>query len=164
LLNVITNEELKERTLTTLLKGYSFATLNKYAKSFAYAYIRDYINPHVFAKLEYHKEHGHKIILVSANLAIYLRHFVSLYQIDGLIATEIEFVECVATGKLATPNCYGAQKVIRICQYLEKNNLQFDYSYGYGNSRGDYELLHYVDEGYMVAGEEFNEWVHDYEK
>ncbi|HLX52414.1 MAG TPA: HAD-IB family phosphatase, partial [Aquella sp.] len=126
-------------------------------------HISKYIKPDVFAKLEYHKEHGHKVIIISANLAMYLRHWATMHKIDGVIATEIEFVNDIATGRLATPNCYGEQKVLRLKQYLAENNITFGYSYGYGNSKGDHELLDYVNEGYIVEGEEFSQWKEPHE-
>lgn len=159
LLHVITNEEAKQRTLIILLKGRTLADINNRAKSFAYCCVSKYIKPEIFAKLEYHKEHGHKVILISANLAIYLRYWATLHEIDGVIATEIEFVDGIATGRLATRNCYAEQKVLRLKQYLEEYDTTFDYSYGYGDSKGDYELLEYVNEGYFVDGEEFSSFV-----
>jgi len=163
LLRIITNEKAKERILIILLKGSSFTSLDKKARSFAYNHISKYIKPDVFAKLEYHKEHGHKVIIISANLAMYLRHWATMHKIDGVIATEIEFVNDIATGRLATPNCYGEQKVLRLKQYLAENNITFGYSYGYGNSKGDHELLDYVNEGYIVEGEEFSQWKEPHE-
>jgi|GEM_PF-2387822 len=162
-LRIITNEKAKERILIIALKGRSYTHLDKKAKSFAYNHISKYIKPEIFAKLEYHKEHGHKVIIVSANLAMYLRYWASIHKIDHVIATEMEFVNDIATGRLATHNCYGEQKVLRLKQYLAEENLNFSYSYGYGNSRGDHELLDYVNEGYMVVGEEFNQWKEPHE-
>ncbi|MCC2626026.1 MAG: family hydrolase [Burkholderiales bacterium] len=158
ILRIIDNEKAKERILIILLKGYSFTNLDKKAKSFAYTHISKYIKPEVFAKLEYHIEHRHKVVIISANLAIYLRHWIDIHKIGDVIATELEFVNGTATGKLATRNCYGEQKVIRLEQYLTEKGLNFDYSYGYGNSRGDHELLDYVNEGYMIKGDEFSKW------
>ncbi|MCE3268881.1 MAG: family hydrolase [Burkholderiales bacterium] len=158
LLGIINNEMVKERILIILFKGKSFTALDKKAKSFAYGYISKFIKPEVFAKLEYHKEHGHKVILISANLAIYLKYWAARHKIDGVIATEIEFIDNIATGALATPNCYAKEKVKRLEQYLKQEGLKFSYSYGYGNSRGDFELLDYVNEGYLVNGIEFQEW------
>lgn len=154
----INNEVAKERTITVLLKGYPFELLDRKAHTFATHHLGKYIKPDVFAKLEYHKEHGHTIILVSANLGIYLRYFAKLHELDYVIGTELEFVDKKVSGHLATPNCYGIEKVIRIKRYLAENGIVVDYSYGYGNSRGDFELLDYVDEGYWVEKHDFLSW------
>lgn len=157
-LNIITNEQAKERALTILLKGYTFEYIDKLANSFVHNSLRKYIKAEIFHKIEYHKEHGHKVILISANLGIYLRHWVKQYHVDGVISTEIQFINNIATGKLATENCYGKQKVLRLKQYLLSTKQKFDYSYGYGDSRGDYDLLDYVDEGYLINGVDFKSW------
>lgn len=158
LFSIITNEEVKQRTLTILVRGKSFQDLDRSAKSFAYGSLSRYIKPEIFAKLEYHKEHKHKVILVSANLAIYLRYWATLHELDGVIATEIEFENDIATGRLATRNCYAQHKTLRINEYLKRENQRFSYSYGYGNSKGDFPLLDYVNEGYLVNGSEFIRW------
>jgi phosphatidylglycerophosphatase C len=155
---IINNEVTKQKTLTILLKGRTFYDIDKSAKSFAYAKLSKYIQPEIFAKLEYHKEHRHQVILVSANLAIYLRYWATMHKLDEVIGTEIEFINNIATGNLATSNCYGEHKVIRINEYLGESHLSFNYSYAYGNSKGDYELLDYVNEGYWVEDGEFRRW------
>lgn len=158
-LKIITNEQAKQRTLTILIKGYSQEFLENKARDFALHHIDKYVNPEIFQQVESHVERGHKVIIVSANLAIYLRHYVKRHNFFGLIATEIEFNQRKATGKLATPNCYGLQKVVRIEEYLDKNNLTFCYSYAYGNSRGDYEMLDFVNEGYFIENSGLLKWM-----
>ncbi len=155
---VITNEEAKQKTLTVLLKGFSEDLLDKKARVFARKTLDSYIMPEVYTKLEYHLEHGHSIVLVSANLALYLNYWARRHNLDHVIATEIEFVNGICTGKLKTRNCYGPQKVLRIHEYLNTLSSKFCYSYGYGNSRGDYELLNFVDEGYFVSGQDITLW------
>ena len=154
-LKIIDNQEAKQRTLTQLLKGWKAVDLEQKAKSFALTHLNKYLKPQIYAKLEWHREQGHVLILVSANLAVYLRYFAKLHKINGVIATEIVEQGGVISGRLATPNCYAGQKVLRIQDYLHAGSLAFDYSYAYGNSRGDYEMLELVDEPYYVSGDEF---------
>lgn len=157
-LKIITNEEAKQRMLTLMVRKNSFSLLDKKARGFAHSHLTYLIKPEIYTRVEYHLEHGHKVILVSANLALYLNYWAKQHHISDVIATEIEFVNDDCTGRLATRNCYGAQKILRIEQYLAQKNIKFDYSYGYGNSKGDYELLNYVDEAYFVSGHEIEPW------
>ena len=145
-LKLINNEQAKQKILTVLLKGYPQSYLDNKAQLFATNVLDKFITPEVYSKLEYHIEHGHTIILVSANLAIYLNYWASRHKINHVIATEIEFTNDICTGKLKTRNCYGLQKVIRIKEFLKNTGESFSYSYGYGNSHGDHELLNFVDE------------------
>lgn len=157
LLKVINNEIAKEKVLNILLKGKKENFLEEKAQNFAKKRIDKLIKPEIFAKLEYHQEHNHTIIIVSANLAIYLRFWAILHKIDAVIATELDFCNGRFTGRLATRNCYGLEKTKRIRHYLEANGA-YTYSYGYGNSAGDHELLNFVDEGYWVSGNSIEPW------
>jgi phosphatidylglycerophosphatase C len=94
-------------------------------------------------------------------LAIYLKYWAIRHKINAIIATELEFENNKFTGRLATPNCYGIEKTNRVNKYLADNNIIFDYSYGYGNSRGDYELLDFVNEGFFITNMAIEPWVKD---
>jgi phosphatidylglycerophosphatase C len=158
LIKYIDNEEAKERTLTLLLSGKKEYLVEYQAKNFALTKLHKYIKPVIYSKIEWHREHGHKIIIVSANLAIYLRYWANLHKLDGVIATELDVNNGCITGKLATRNCYGKYKVERIGRYLTDNQLDFCYCYAYGNSAGDYELLEYSNEPFWVNGDYISVW------
>ncbi len=155
---LIDNEKLKERTLKVMIGGKSYGELDVVAKKFAKFKLNTYLEPEIYAKMEWHIEQGHKVYIVSANLELYLKYWIKQHQLSGIIATEIEFVDELCTGKLSTKNCYGPQKPLRVKQYLQQYGLNYKYSYGYGNSRGDYELLDMVDEGYFVHGDKLVAW------
>lgn len=157
-LRIINNESAKQKFLTIMLRGYTKSFLEYKGELFALNVLDKYIKPEIYSRLEYHLEHRHSVILVSANLTVYLRHWVKHHNLHAVIATELESNYGMITGKLSTRNCYGAQKIVRIEQYLKETNQAFAYSYGYGNSRGDYELLNYVNEGYWIDGANMIPW------
>lgn len=157
-LKIISNERAKEQTCIALLRGMTKSTLEIKARRFALEKLDKWINPKVYSRLEYHLEHGHQVVLVSANLAIYLMLWAKKHNLHAVIATDLEFINDKCTGKLATRNCYGPQKVLRIQEYLQNMGKEFDYSYGYGNSKGDYELLKLVNEAYWVSDGEISSW------
>jgi len=157
-MKVFDNEKAKEFFLTIMLKGLSREYIERKAHKFALKRLDGYIKADIYSKLEYHLEHGHQIILVSANLGIYLRYWANKHKLTDVIATELDFCNDIATGKLATRNCYGRHKVSRIRHYLHLHKADFIYSYGYGNSHGDYALLSYVNEGYWVSGRDIMGW------
>lgn len=154
----INNEKAKERVITLLLKGMTLESLDRMAQTFVMHKLPQYIKSDILAKIEYHKKLGHRVILVSANLSIYLRYFVKQHQLDDVIGTQLEVIDVLVTGKLATRNCYGIEKINRIKRYLSENNIIVDYSYGYGNSKGDYELLNFVNEGYWIKHNSVTTW------
>lgn len=153
-LGLISNELAKELTLGIVLRNYKHTLIEQKARDFALTRLNKYIKPQVYARLEWHREHQHTLVLVSANLGIYLRYWAKLHRIPYVIATEIEVNPMRRlTGKLYTRNCYGPEKVMRINQFLQSKLLNFCYSYAYGNSNGDKEMLAYADEAYYVSGD-----------
>ncbi len=59
---------------------------------------------------------------------------------------EVDAAGCL-TGRFATPNCYGPEKVRRI-EAVWPHREQYDVS-AFGDSRGDKEMLAYADQGYF---------------
>lgn len=59
---------------------------------------------------------------------------------------EVDTAGCL-TGRFATPNCYGPEKVRRI-EAVWPHREQYDVS-AFGDSRGDKEMLAYADQGYF---------------
>lgn len=59
---------------------------------------------------------------------------------------EVDAARCL-TGRFATPNCYGSEKVRRI-EAVWPHREQYDVS-AFGDSRGDKEMLAYADQGYF---------------
>lgn len=155
---LIDNSTAKAAAIDILFKTKTHKFLLQQAKNFADHRLDRFLQANLFKKLEWHREMGHKIILVSANLAIYLRPWAFRHGLFDVIATELEVKHGILTGKLATSNCYAEHKVSRIKAYLQQKNLKFEYSYGYGNSRGDYEMLDYVIEGYFVTATKIISW------
>lgn len=86
----------------------------------------------------WHKEQGDRVVLVSASFEEYLGVWARKIGIE-VIATKMEVQGGKLTGRLATPNCYGAQKVARIRAQIDLT--QFDEIYAYGDTRGDKEML-----------------------
>lgn len=148
----LSKAQAKEEIVTILLKDMDKTELESIVFSKVVPRLDKIIINNVLQKLEYHIEHGHTVILVSANLSIFLASWAKLHKITSVIATEIEVdANCKITGKLKSENCYGEQKVERIKNYLIKNNLNFKYSYAYGNSEGDYQMLNYANESFFVT-------------
>jgi HAD superfamily hydrolase (TIGR01490 family) len=144
----------KEHCLSLLLKNTRLVDFASKATEFLHKKIDKNLHAAVYARLEWHREHQHTVVIVSANLAPYLQIFATQHKIMHVIATELEVKDGIITGKFSTKNCSEGEKVHRIKEFLNLNALIFDYSFGYGNSRGDKELLDYVDEAYWVSAKQ----------
>jgi HAD superfamily hydrolase (TIGR01490 family) len=98
-------------------------------------------------RLEWHKQHGHRCVVISASLELYVRPWAIKAGFDDVIATHLEaHMEGYVTGKLSGANCFGIEKLRRLEALV---GAREGYSlYAYGDSRGDKELLSSADWAY----------------
>ena len=111
---------------------------------------------------------GAKVFIVSASIDNWVRPFFDIRNLKGIqvLGTQIEVVEGKLTGRFKSNNCYGEEKVRRICEALTTTtgtsipttnaygttSLSFDRSQydieAFGDSRGDKEMLAFADQGH----------------
>lgn len=114
------------------------------------------INQKVMRKLNFHKEQGCHILLVSASPEAYLQYFLNNSSIDAIIGTKLKMLDGKYTNKIHGKNCKGIEKLSRIKQYLNENNLEidFDNSFAYSDSLSDKPMLSLVKNRYKVKKNE----------
>lgn len=141
--HIISNTMAKEGVLKSSIKGIKIEDFKKLCKEFL-PELEAICKDSALEKIAWHKAQNHKIVIVSASLEEYLSPFSDKLKID-LIASKLEVLNGSLTGKLATKNCYGEQKVERIRQRYDLS--KYDKIYVYGDSRGDREMLELASEG-----------------
>jgi phosphatidylglycerophosphatase C len=99
------------------------------------------------ARVQEHKRRGHRLVLVSASPALYLTVWAARAGFDAVLATELEFRDGRFSGRLASPNCWGPEKVRRLQQWFGDARTQV--LYAYGDSRGDREMLALADHAWL---------------
>jgi len=142
-LQIIPNYKAKEIVTTAFLKGWSFEKFVKVSKAFSDTQIIKILNRQVYEKLTWHKNYGHKVVIVTASFYDYLEPWCQKEGVD-LLATHLEVQGGMLTGKFKSKNCYGKEKVRRIRENFDLTN--FDYVYAYGDSRGDIPMLDIANE------------------
>jgi HAD superfamily hydrolase (TIGR01490 family) len=144
-LKLIPNYKAKQYMLSYFFKGMHEQQFNQIANEYSLKHINTILRPKAMKKILWHKEEGHKVVIVSASIVSWLKPWCDKNNLD-LIATELEIKDDRVTGKFLTKNCHGAEKVKRI---LEEYNLShYDYIYAYGDSIGDKELLAFANESF----------------
>ena len=118
-------------------------------------------------------DRGDRVVILSASIDRWveacLRPFLVSSSQFQVLGTEIEVADGRLTGRFATPNCYGPEKVRRLKEYLKEVSPRGDvegatkvssrggvegalegtpFIIAYGDSRGDKELLAYADESH----------------
>ena len=67
-----------------------------------------------------------------------------------LSGTHLEVKDGKITGIIEGRNCYGEEKVKRIKEYMQANDMERAeyYIYAYGDSQGDKQMMEYADESF----------------
>ncbi len=113
------------------------------------------VNPAIKDKLPELEARGAEFWVVSANFAPILAEFCRREPRFSFIATELEYRRERLTGKFASPNCYGQEKVKRIKSQLDPD--RYSIIYAYGDSEGDRAMLQFADEGYLLQAGQWSE-------
>jgi HAD superfamily hydrolase (TIGR01490 family) len=144
-IKLVPNYKAKEIMITWFFKGMSHETFLKVSSDYSLNEINRILRPKALKRIDWHKRQGHKVIVVSASSEFWLLPWCEDNGLD-LIATKIEVKNGCITGKFIGENCYGEEKVNRL---KEKFNFEeVKYIYGYGDSRGDKEMLSLANESY----------------
>jgi len=142
-LKLIPNYKAKQYMLSYFFKGLSEEKFMQVANKYSLKHIDTILRPKAMEKIGWHKEQGHKIVIVSASIECWLKPWCDKHNLD-LIATKLEIKDGIVTGKFLTKNCYGMEKAHRVQEEYSLDD--YDYIYAYGDSRGDKELLGLADE------------------
>lgn len=97
-------------------------------------------------KINWHKERGDRVVVVSASLDLYLKYWCKAHGVD-LICSELTENGQVFTGKYRLQDCCGEEKVrrVRAAFKLEKYHAV----YAYGDSEEDRAMLLLADHAFL---------------
>jgi phosphatidylglycerophosphatase C len=141
-LGLVKSHFTKVKALRSFYKGWTEEQMTDARKRFTSEVIPTILFPKAIAKINWHKEQGHRVVVVTASCDAWLGDWTKQTGLE-ILCTEMELKNGVHTGELSKPNCRGKEKVNRIKQLL---NLE-DYSavYAYGNDHGDNQMLAIAD-------------------
>jgi len=148
---VIDRDHIKSRTFAHLLAGRDAALVGAAGTDFGESLTSD-LRPDVVARLREHQRLGHRIVIVSASLTIYLRTVADHLQCE-LASTDLVEVDGRLTGEIEGRNCRGPEKVARLRRLIDARP---DEVWAYGDSRGDDEMLAWADHGVRIGRAEIN--------
>ncbi len=102
-----------------------------------------------FNELVKHHESGHRIVIASGSLNLYMPSLLEGFPYDDLLCTQMEVIDGVITGKMISGNCVRLRKAELVDEYLKLNG-PFDDSWGYGNAPHDLPMLDLVKHRVVV--------------
>jgi phosphatidylglycerophosphatase C len=148
-------DRLKALATDAVFRGVPLARVDTLALEHGRAIARRGLRDDVVARLGWHLEHGHRVLIVSASYEPYVRVVAGALGVGDVVATRLGVDAAdVCTGELEGANCRAAEKVHRLDQWLSQHGLaRADVElWAYGDSSGDRELLAHADHPV---------WVHD---
>jgi len=134
----VTAQRGKEIMLSLFFANTSEVAFTELANRFSICVIPGIIRPKALEKFQWHLEHGHEVVIVSASAGHWIRPWATHFQTQ-VIASELEVVNGNITGRLRTPNCNGEEKVKRVLENFQLSNYAI--TFAYGDSKGDMPML-----------------------
>lgn len=125
------------------LAGVSVEALRCAGARFARETLPWLLRPHAMQRLEWHRQRGDRVIVVSGGLGCYLRPWADALNLQ-LICSELEHIEGRCSGRYLGPQCVGAAKVDAVL--LSCDLKDFSRIYAYGDTPEDHALLELADE------------------
>lgn len=145
LVKIIPNNVAKQKLFSYFFKDMPELVFRELGQSFSITQIDKFLRTDAMARISWHKQKKHRVVVVSASIECWLLAWCELNDID-LIGTKVQYKNGVVTGRFNTPNCYGEEKVKRLKNAYNSSN--FIYRYAYGDSQGDRELLELAEKAY----------------
>lgn len=145
-LKSIDASEAKERLFSNLFKGVSVKEMKEKAEKFA-----DVLDKRLLAPMHDKRFLSGRVqsVIVSASPGFWIRPWASRHGFEDVISTEAEVENGRFSGKFATPNCKGDEKVRRLLEkYPDKDSIVLE---AWGNSKDDLPMLNFADIAHYVG-------------
>ena len=138
----------KERLVSSLLAGHSAEDLEAVGRRHA-DHLTRRLRPTTLERAAWHRDQGHRLVMISASMSVYLEPLAADLGFDALLATELEVDDAGRlTGRLSGANVRGPEKVARLDGWL--GSQRPTEMWAYGDSAGDRELLARADHAFLV--------------
>lgn len=137
-LRLVDNSKTKERLFSFLYKEMKYNSFAEKGLKFSNI-IKQFENKTTVEQMIHHLNSGDIVCVVSASISEWVKPWCSNKGVQHVVCTLPEVKDGCITGKFASPNCYGKEKVLRIKQEFEDIE-QYSLTV-YGDSRGDKELM-----------------------
>lgn len=138
---------LHERAVSAVVRGRAEAELSALGERFA-PVVEDEVLEGARSRIRDHATRGHRLVLASASLEIYVRPLAALLGFADAVGTRLEFRGGLATGRFDGRPCWGEEKLRRVEALLGGDPV---IDFAYGDSPGDEALLRAARSGRWVG-------------
>lgn len=138
------NDKAKQRLFAYCFGGMTIDDFNAFCRRFAHER-QGILRPLGIEEVRRATEEGSIVAIVSASIDNWVAPFFDGIRSLMVIGTRPEVRDGRLTGRFATPNCYGKEKVKRLLNVFPDRKSY--HLIAFGDSRGDFDLLDFSDEG-----------------
>lgn len=147
-LRLYDNSKCKEHVFSWFFRGMSHDDFVRHGQNFA-AKVRTVARSSTTEALARHRAKGDTLYIISASIEEWVAPYCHSLGVDHVLATRAEVdANGLLTGRFASPNCYGAEKVRRLLA-VEPDRDSYHLT-AYGDSSGDLEMFALADERVRV--------------
>jgi len=118
--------------------GVPLATIELAGQAFARNYLPKALRPEAMERIAWHKAQGHKVVVVSGGLDVYLSPWCNEHGLE-LICSSLQHRQGVLTGCYHGQQCVLAEKARRVREGHDLNG--YSTVYAYGDTPEDRDLL-----------------------
>ena len=136
------------------LSEQTLETLAQWHQAFMQQYIDPILLPKAHALVEKHRKNGDRLLIITATNTFITRPIGLRYGITELLGTEGEIKNGRYTGEIAGIPTFQEGKVIRLNEWLQRENETLEGSFFYSDSHNDLPLLKLVDHPVVVDGDD----------
>jgi phosphatidylglycerophosphatase C len=133
----------KERLFKKLLAGMDEELVVAHSRTFALEHLEHEGRSLLIARLAWHREQGHDVVIVSASPQLYVDVMTEQLKSQGGLGTRLAVdPRGRLTGGYLGKNCRGSEKLRRLDEWIGNRHYPTPaVIFAYGNSRGDRRML-----------------------
>jgi HAD superfamily hydrolase (TIGR01490 family) len=143
----------KERLFIKLLAGIDEQRVRAESRTFALEHLEHEGRALLLARLAWHRDQGHDIVIVSASPQLYVDVITEQLGANGGLGTRLAIdPRGRLTGGYLGKNCRGSEKLRRLDEWIAARHYSTPpVVFAYGNSRGDRRMLSEAAHPYNVG-------------
>jgi phosphatidylglycerophosphatase C len=148
-------DQIKKVATRAVLRGKEVKATEALAEQYAWNSVVKWLRDDTTARVKWHLEHNHRVVLVSASYEIYVRHLAAFLGAEAVMATRLTHKAGRFTGELDGANCRGPEKARRLLDWITHHvgDPKSTVVWAYGDSAGDREMLAIADHPIWVTGQ-----------
>lgn len=135
---VVSGTTLRRLLVRFAYRGVPAEALAAAGNAFARDYLARVLRPEAIKRIAWHKSQGHRIVVVSGGLDVYLRPWCQEHGLE-LLCSALQQQGGILTGRYQGPQCVLAGKAHAVREYC--NLASYDAIYAYGDTPEDEHLL-----------------------